>query len=264
MKLSCLLLLSSILFIGCSSDDDNTPEGPVTGEIYLPLSAGNYWTYDVESATNAGRDSLYIANDTVIAGNSYKKMKTRDLAFGFYSASLQNNGVRYDDGAVKVSGNAVLDFGQPFPINLPITDFVMLRENASDDQQLSLVTGTIEEDFGAFPLTIDYKLKSTAQATLPSYTTPNGDTYSDVKSVQMVLNVSVETINDDFGFPVTIQILAPQDVVVSTSYFAKDIGMVYTHTVLSYELEDLPGGSLPIPSSATELQEEFLDMYVVE
>ncbi|HEX8562114.1 MAG TPA: hypothetical protein VF676_03945 [Flavobacterium sp.] len=269
MKKTLFAICTALLIIGCSSDDNNDDNnGPVTGAVYLPLSTGNYWTYDVDATSNSGRDSLYVENDTVINNETFKRMETENLAFGFYSGSLRNNGARYSDGAVLVSGNSGLNlgFGEAFNINLALNNFVLLRENASVNQQLSSVSGEIEQDYEGYPLVIGYTLKSTAKESLASYTAPNGETYSDVKSVQLTLNMSISTTMDVFGVPFTVDILAPQDVVVSTSYFARDIGMVHANTLISYELEDFSdlGFELPIPSTGTEVQVETLDTFSVE
>lgn len=267
MKKTFLLLLTGTLFIGCSSDDDSGTEGPVTGAIYLPLTTGNHWTYDVEGSTLSGRDSLYVANDTLISGNTYKKMKTRELPAGFLSAAVRENGARYQNGAVIVSGNVGVNLGVELPIALPLSNFMLLKENASVNEQLASVSGEIEDEIENYPIEISYNITSTAKEALPTFTSPNGDTYTDVKSVQVKLNISISTTMEVFvGFPVTIEVLAPQDVVVSNMYFAKDIGMVYAHTVSSYELEDLPTGDfeLPIPQSGTETTTEFLDSYVAD
>ena len=82
MKKSAFLvtLLTSILFISCSSDDSGTGSNFET-----PLTIGNYWTYDVEGQAGITRDSLYISNDTVIGSNTYKKFKTENnIIFGFW------------------------------------------------------------------------------------------------------------------------------------------------------------------------------------
>lgn len=264
MKKIVLLLFSASLLIACSNDDSDN-NGPATGAIYLPLTAGNFWTYDVDGTTVSGRDSLYVANDTVISGETYKRMQTQFIPFGFYSGSLKNNGARYSNGSVIVSGNANFYLGETFPIELALSNFTILKENATDGQQLSSVDGTIEQVYQGYPLNIDYALTSTAQQTLPSYTSPDGTTYTDVKQVKLTMNLAIST-TIDFGFPIDVPILQSQDVVVSTMYFAKDIGMVYASTVLSYNLEDFSaaGVELPIPSSGSETQQEFLDVYVAE
>ncbi len=265
MKNTVLAVCMALMIIGCSSDDDNGNNGPVTGDIYLPLATDNYWTYDVEGSA-PGRDSLYVAEDVVISGATYKKMETENVPFGFFSGSLKGNGARYADGAVMVSGNAGLNLGEAFPVEIALSNFVILRENAAANSQLSSVSGEITQVYDGYPLLIEYTLKSTAKETLENYTSPNGESYQDVKAVELTLNMSISSTIDLFGFPVTIPILAAQDVVVSKNYFSKNIGMVYTNTVISYELEDFSqaGFTLPIPQSGSDTQQEFLATYSVE
>ena len=37
--------------------------------------------------------------------------------------------------------------------------------------------------------------------------------------------------------------------------------MVYTETQIAYTLNSIPGVTLPIPSTGSQMQEEFLDIY---
>ena len=59
MKKTLLLFALGLFVVSCSDDDssDNTPT--VTTSAYLPLDAGNYWVYEVESTVVEanGRDS---------------------------------------------------------------------------------------------------------------------------------------------------------------------------------------------------------------
>ena len=65
-------------------------------------------------------------------------------------------------------------------------------------------------------------------------------------------------------FPVVVSILDQQDVVTSYQYYSKTIGMVYTNTNISYRLNSLPAGiTLPLPSTGSQTQEEFLQTYDV-
>jgi hypothetical protein len=62
------------------------------------------------------------------------------------------------------------------------------------------------------------------------------------------------------GFVLPVTVLNSQDVVVSTQYFAKGIGVVYSATTIAYNLaQAIPGSD--IPTSGTQTQEEFLDTY---
>ncbi len=261
MKKTALLttLLTSILFISCSSDESGTGSNFET-----PLTIGNYWTYDVEGQAGITRDSLYISNDTVIGSNTYKKFKTEnDIATGFYSSALRNNGVRVSDDKLKLSGDLSLASGQTLPIavDLTLSDFVIFNKNASNNQALnsSPKTGTIQQTVSGYPLNINYSLQSYGGETLASFTSPNGDVYTDVKTTKIKLNVEITTTIS--GFPITA--LASQDVLVSTQYLADGIGVVYTNTVTSYNLNSLVATQLGVPATNSQTQEEFLDTYLV-
>jgi len=252
-------LLGVLLLCSCSSSSEETTNGngssTPSNSDYFPLSTNNYWTYTIDSM----RDSLYIANDTLIAGTPHKKCKAKDFPIGFYSNSLNKNGVRKSGDQVLASGTFDLEAFTGLPIAINLTDFIIFKENVSAGQTLSNVTGTLQQTVQDLPLTIQYKVTSIAGATLPNYTAPNGDAYTNVKGVNTIINLQVSTVY--FGIPFVI--LPSQDVLVSTQYFAKNIGMVHTNTNLQYELSSgIPAGiPLPIPSSGNQTQQEFLDDY---
>lgn len=230
---------------------------------YLPIAIGDYWTYNVTTNAQTQRDSLYISNDTTINAKTYKKFKTKNAPIGFFSNSLNKNGLRKENRSLLLTGTLALDFGVGVLINLSVTDFVIFNENATNNQQLGTVTGTINQTVQTYPLVIDYTLKSIAIETLPTYSS-NGRVYSDVKRVKTILNAKITTTVSVSGFPITATILSPQDVVVSNQYYAKNIGMVHTNTLINYQLNSIPGGiTLPIPSTGSQTQDEFLDVYDV-
>lgn len=263
-KLFFLAFTITTLF-SCSSDDSSG--GSASAINYLPLTTGNYWTYDVttvgQSITN--RDSLFVANDTIIATKTYKKMKTLNVAFGFFTNTLRNNGLRKEGDAIYLTGNAGLNLGDVLPIDLSVSDFMIFKESATVNQQLSTVSGTINQDLQGYPLVIDYTLKTTALETLPSFTSEDNTVYTDVKKVKVSMNAKISTSVTVAGFTIPVVILNPQDVIVSTQYYAKNIGMVYSNTTISYELQDFSqfGITLPIPQSGSQTQNEILDSYII-
>lgn len=267
MKTKLFFIVFTIAILtSCSSD--NSSGGTSTAD-YLPLTDGNYWTYDVSTVgqTTSNRDSLYVANDTVINTKTYKKMKTLNIPFGFYSNSLRNNGVRKENDAIYMTGNAGLNLGAVLPIDLSVSDLIIFKESATANQELGSVSGVINQDFQGYPLVMNYTMKTTALETLPSFTAEDNTVYTDVKKVKITLNLKVSTTVTIPGIPIplTVALLNPQDVVVSTQYYAKNIGMVYTNTVISYELQDFSqfGITLPIPQSGTQTQNESLDTHHV-
>jgi hypothetical protein len=87
-----------------------------------------------------------------------------------------------------------------------------------------------------------------------------------VKKVKMSLMMSISTTQTIPGTTISLQIpiLTNQEVVAATQYYAKNIGMVYNNTVISYNLAVDPSElGLPIPQSATQTSEEFLSSYTV-
>jgi hypothetical protein len=260
-------LLIAITFLTILTSCSNDTSSGATETNYLPLAIGDYWTYNVTTNAQTQRDSLYVSNDTTINTKIYKKFKTRNLPVGFFSNSLNKNGLRKEGSSLLLTGSLALDFGVGVAINLNVNDFVIFNETATNNQQLGSVTGIINQTVGTYPLVIDYTLKSIAIETLPTYTS-NGQVYTDVKRVKTILNAKITTTTTVviIGIPTTvpITILNPQDVVVSNQYYAKNIGMVYTNTAINYQLNSLPGGAtLPIPSSGSQTQDEYLDVYDV-
>ena len=265
MKKLNFFYLFSIVFIlfSCSSDDSGNSN--TTSTAHFPLTNGNYWTYDIETTINdvitPGRDSLYVNGDIVFSGNVHKKMETLALPNGFFSSTIRNNGLRVDGSSVKLSGTASYDVGLGSPINLDINDFIIFKEGASSNELLSTMNGSFSQTVSGYPLDFTYILNSINSEQLATFTSPNGDVYTDIIKTKIVLNLKITTTQVFAGFPVTINVLAPQDVITSYQYYSKNIGMVYTETQIAYTLNSIPGVTLPIPSTGSQMQEEFLDIY---
>lgn len=269
MKKNLLVVsLSLLLFSACSKDSEDKPtaQGTPDPTVYLPLSSGNYWTYDVDNDANnpgpLGRDSLYVGNDTVVNNVTYKKMKTLALPTGFFSTSLRNNAVKIDQSKLLINGTFNFDFGLSTPISIALNDFIFFKENAANGEVLSNTSGTISQTIQNIPLTIDYNLSSVGNGFVPIYVLPSGDDFSEVKKMKIILNLKITTQQTISGIPVTVTILPAQDVIVSNQYYAGAAGMIYSNTVLNYQLNNIPGVTLPIPASGTQTQEEFLKTYV--
>lgn len=259
-KVIAILALAAVLG-SCSSDDisDDTS----SANIFMPLTTGNFWTYNVSGSGITSRDSLYVANDTVIDGETYAKMKTLAFPVGFYSSSLRQNALRKVNSSLVVRGASAFSLGGVLPIQIEMNDFVIFRENANDQEQIGTVTGETTQDYEGTPLTVNYSMTSTAGQSLSSFTVPGGQQFNDVKQVHITISMSISTTLSIAGFDVDVPILATQDVVSSTQYYAKDIGMIYATTTISYDLEDFSqaGFDLPIPPSSSVTQTETLDTF---
>lgn len=258
----------SIFLISCSSDDsgngdnggngDNTPTPD--NSFTIPLTSGKYWTYDVVAQAGDSRDSLYISGDSIIGSTTYKRFEVKNnIATGFYSSSLRNNGVRESDNKLLLTGDLSLASGQQLPIDLDVslTDFIIFKKNATLNEVLSTKNGTINQTVNGYPLTINYSLKSKGGESIQNFTSPNNDVYTNVKTTKIVLNVSITTNIGGFQLPV----LSPQDVLTSVQYVANGVGVVYTNTVTNYSIDPDIASQISVPASDTQTQQEFLDTH---
>lgn len=265
MKIKFLLSLVVLtLLFSCSSDTVSGSDSS-NQTNYFPLALRNYWKYRVLTNNVTQTDSLYVSNDTTINTKVYKKFKTRTTPIGFFSNSMNKNAARIDGGRILLTGSIGFNFGSALPLDLSINDYVIFQENASNNQDLGSVSGVINQTVQNYPLTINYTLKSTNIESLPTFSS-NGRVYTDVKKIKTVLNAKISTSLTVAGipFPVVVSILDQQDVVTSYQYYSKTIGMVYTNTNISYSLNSLPAGiTLPLPSTGSQNQEEFLQTYDV-
>lgn len=252
MKHNYLLgLLLMLLLTSCSTSDDS-PAEEITENDYFPIANGNYWAYEVTGEL-PGRDSLYIAGDTTINNTAHKKFKTKEVPFGFYSSSLAGNGIRKSGDRLLVSGTTSINLIEGFPIDLAVSDFVLFKENASDNQQLGSISGTLNHQYEEFPLAFNYTMKSVFAQTLATFTVPGHGTYQNVKVIKVIVNLNIKTVVSGIPF----NVLPPQDVVVSTQYYANNVGMIYSNTDINYSLASTEI-SVGVPSSGSQNIKEYL------
>lgn len=266
---STIIAFMSFGFTSCSSSDDGGDDNNNSNTTFdVPMSIGNYWTYDVVGNNFTGRDSLYISKDTIISGSTFKKFETLNLPTGFYSTSLNNNGAKYENGKIYLSGTLNLSQSQNLPINFnaSVSNLIVFNKDASSGTALnsSPVTGSLQQpvDFGGstINLDIDYELQTYAGETLSNYTSPDGSSYTNVKSVQVKLNLVVAGA---FGGITLPNILTNSEVMVSTLYFAEGIGMVHSNTHINVSVNSLVATQLGIQPTTSENQKEFLDTYQI-
>lgn len=257
------LLLFSITIISCSSSDDNNisnDSGNAT--THFPLSNGNYWVYNVDAEID-GRDSLYVKGDTTINAKTYKKMKTKQLATGFYSNTLRNNAVRINGSLVQLTGAVSFDLGLTDPLSFAVQDFTIMKKNGTQNEVLSTVTGSVNQVVATYPMVFDYTIKSIADGTMTSFTS-NGVTYTDIQKTKVIVSLKITTTGTIPGttIPLNVVVLSQQDVVTSTQYYANNIGLVYADSAITYQLNSLPNINLPIPQSGNQTVKEYLKTYL--
>jgi hypothetical protein len=255
-----------LINISCSSsnpvEEIIIPETPTT---YMPLKDGNYWNYDVQQVnagainSSLGIDHLYVSNDTLISGVTFKKMKTTNNANGFFSRTLKNNGVKISGSSLIATGKFSIPFpGLTTPIEINLNNFAFFKDNAPIGTEIGITSGTLQQTVNNYPLDINYTLKAVAQESLPNYSS-NNVTYNNVKKTRLLLNLKISTTNSG----VTAILLADQTVFTINEYFAKNIGNVYTNTYFHYDINPDIATQFGVPATASETQEEFLTTYLL-
>lgn len=259
-KIVYLFFAATFFTVSCSSSDDAAVLVPSSGDTnFLPLSTGNYWVYNVSGNAETGRDSLFVANDTVIGANNYKKFKTHNEPVGFFSSALSNNGVKKDGNKIVVTGSTTLSISEEVPFTIGVSDFVLFKESAQNNEVLATVSGSLTQNYNGLPITIDYTLKTTATGSLPSITV-NNQVYTNVKTVKTEISAKLTTVFS--GFPLVL--LENQNIVTSTQFYAQNIGSVKTITDFGYQVRPEVAAQLNIPASSQQHQEELLSTYSVE
>jgi len=265
------LFLSSIITLtlfSCTSDD-------ISGFIadnpnFLPQKQGNYWVYDVKNEQETSRDSLYISGTQTSNSNIYYTYDTQnEVPFGFYSGVLTSGQTRVSGTKLFLTGNLNIGsmFGEEFSdLNIEFTDFLFFDASASQGSNLDNDSGEFEIPYQEnVTLKIEYNLYSKSGENLNAYTLPNGTTYNNIKVTRVAVSAKISIETSVAGFPISYPLVSSQDVLISTQYYAKNIGMIYANTDMQYQLNEIPGGfDIPMPESFQANMKETIIHYGVE
>ncbi|MDO4728993.1 MAG: hypothetical protein Q4B43_08340 [Bacteroidota bacterium] len=251
MKKIMFLLLSTIMWVGCSSDD-NSNGGNNTGIVpdFYPEQDGTYWRYRVhKDANNIGVDSLYIDGKSYINSVQYTSYGLKHTPKGFYSGILDSGQTRIDGSKFIYYG--ALDLQNIFPqltgYSILLEDFVFFDNTAPEGQQLDSRSGsqTISYQNG-IDFVVEYTISSKAGAVHNNLNVLNNN-YNQVRSSVFTLSAKVKAKKTILGVPITYTILETQDVAVSTQHFKDGIGMIFANTDIQYELADFPNIGVTVP-----------------
>ena len=267
----CLMVLTS-----CSKSDNPiipidpplvviTPPAPTVGDdvvtTFAPNILNHAWTFLSETvvttptniAPTTSTDVLKVDSDFIENAIAYKIMKTTPTnPAGFYCNMVNNNKLRIDGSSVKMTGNITINVGAN-PITFAVTDFVIFKENAVSGTEVGRVSKpfstTIPVGATTLPVEGTYIIKSVADGNLPTLAV-GGVSYNDVKKTIITINLTGNLISGTLSLPA----LLAQDVIVSTQYYAKNIGVIKAETVVKYEFASTVASQLPANISPTGLQ----------
>ena len=259
------LLLVLILIVSCSTSDDNGGTSILETSNYFPLTLSSYWNYNNENEEGIARDSLYTASIEVLNGLNYTKLIASEPISGFMTSMMSQSLMRTSESKLFLNG----EFGTPiiegFPnISIPLTDLIIYDKEAENGTLLSEEIGEIVEVIDAIPISINYTI-STIQGDIVDEGT-GAFTANKVLTSSIILNLSISTNIEILGTVIVIPILQAQDVLKTTNYFASNVGLIFSESLIEYELEDLSslGIDLPIPSEDSSTTIQNIDTYKIE
>lgn len=270
------LFITLLLLLSCSDDDNATDTIPDNSSItgnYFPTNLDSFWDYDVQASSTAATDSTFSTdaltvesinnNDFILSANA--GLPTNGTMSGILvSGTLTNS-----DTTLSLNGSLDLpeELTDLIDFNITLNNAILYNINASSSTLLYSLNEQVTQDVQGFPVAIDYEVKSKS---LGFYNTIslNNEEYTNVVSSEIILNLSATTSVDFGGFPVTITILEPQDLLVITSYYAENIGLVRAESNFDYEISATAiaalansGIDLGIPASGTASNVQELTTY---
>lgn len=258
------LLFVLIIIVSCSTNDDKQEDPVVEVYNYFPLTLSSYWNYNNENEEGIAKDSLYTSSNEVLNGLNYTKFIASEPISGFMTSMMSQNLMRTAESKLFLNG----EFGTPliegFPdISIPLTDLIIYDKEAENGTLLSEEIGEISEIIDDIPIIINYTI-STIQGDIldegiGAFTT------NKVLTSSIILNLSISTNIEILGTVIVIPILQAQDVIKTTNYFASGVGLIFSESLIEYELEDLSslGIDLPIPSEDSSSATQNINTYQI-
>jgi len=258
------LLFVLIIIVSCSTNDDKQEDPVVEVYNYFPLTLSSYWNYNNENEEGIAKDSLYTSSNEVLNGLNYTKFIASEPISGFMTSMMSKNLMRTAESKLFLNG----EFGTPliegFPdISIPLTDLIIYDKEAENGTLLSEEIGEISEIIDDIPIIINYTI-STIQGDILDEGT-GAFTTNKVLTSSIILNLSISTNIEILGTVIVIPILQAQDVIKTTNYFASGVGLIFSESLIEYELEDLSslGIDLPIPSEDSSSATQNINTYQI-
>lgn len=269
MKILIYISVFILVFIAfsCSSDDNSDIEDQQIESIdYFPLFTNSNWTYNNVSEQGKTRDSLYVAGTEVLNSFTYTNLDAVKPANAYMTMLLSQNLVRTVEKQLILNGelNTSPIDGLPI-IGIPLSDVVLFNAETAPNTLLSSIENEIKQEVNGIPLVVEYDIRSIQGGFLTNYAV-DAQIFEDVISSQIVVTLKVTAEIEIFpGIIVQIPILAEQDVMIVTNYYAANIGLIFSEVLIEYELEDLSGTGieLPFPSQVSSATFQSIDTFEI-
>lgn len=271
-----MLFIALLLVSSCSDDDNTTDDSPnnstITGN-YFPTNLDSFWNYDVEASSSAATDVMFSTDELTVESinsNDFKLSANAGLpANGTMSGILVSGTLTSSDTSLTLNGTLDLpaELSDLIAFEIALNNAVLYNVNASSDTILYSVSDQITQDVQGFPVTVDYEVHSKSLGFYNTITL-NDEAFTNVVASKLVLNMGVSTSVTVAGILVNVPILASQDLLVITSYYAENVGLVRAESNFNYEISATAlatlanlGIDLGIPASGSASNVQELTTY---
>ncbi|WAC02347.1 hypothetical protein N7U66_00950 [Lacinutrix neustonica] len=273
------LCISTALMLSCSNEgvdvgNNTSSESSVEGN-YFPSTVNDFRNYEVSNTTTLNMettissDSLYVVSQN---GTTFMLEVNEGMpANGILCGILSSGTLTRSNSSLALNGSFSLpeEIASLFNFEIALNNLVLFDASAENNTVLSTTTNTISQDFNGLPVTITYLLSTTARGNFDNLML-NDAIYNTVTASQLALNLSVSTTISVGGFPITITLLEPQDILISTNYFADTIGLVQASSEIKYQISataiaalEAAGQTLTIPASGSSTNIQNLTTFSV-
>jgi len=265
---SLLILFIAVTIMSCSSDDSplSTPPQTTTptSNYELPLTIGSNWIYDVSvDQATATEDQFTVNGEVTIDTYVYADFLATAGSTGTMTQLFDQNNFRTEDGVYYMKGAFNIPLSQIdatiADINIIIDDAKLFDSNTTSGTELTTLSDSQPISVAGYDFDVDYTFKTVQRETLASFTVGT-ETFDDVIKSDIIIRASASTNYEVIpGIFVPIELLAPQDVLVITNYYAANVGLIKSDNIFSYELGDISSLPITLPidptGSSTTIQE---------
>jgi len=233
--------------------------------IYTPLTIGSTWTYNVSTDTGTppattSTDVITVDGNITINTKEYTDLSMSVGSTGTMSSMLDQNNFRNENGTSFMHGNFTFPLSQlgGTDIIISLNDAKIIDLNASTGTVLTTINDTTNQTVSGFDLAITYTLKTIQQETLVNHTV-NSETYNNVVVSDILISATATTSISGINFT----LLPQQDVYTIKNYYANGIGLIDSNATFSYELIEIPGQTLPIPTTGSAVTTQKITTYTI-
>ena len=276
-RLFFLLILVTTL-VSCSSDDSSNDTEEVVSN-HFPLTVGNSWTYNNETAYEDGtfdnsQETISVASSNEAQGVTYYSLTSNlpPLQQGFVTGILTNGELTAADNQLIYNGELSINLSEmgipdAESFTLPLVNVIMFDADANTGNTLTAdldksFTQTIPIQGNDITFTFDYDLETFQRDFLESYTA--GEMiFDDVFSADVIITIEINASLP--GTVITIPVLDRQEAVQITNFYADNVGFIYSETAVNYNFEAINLPTVPeIPDYSVNYSQTIESYTIVE